>query len=159
MILSNGFSFSFLFFNFRMESYWSLLAVKYSFLALLKCVLIKLNLGYKVFILRWVAGWGAFQNVSSMKFSSVGNISLVLIINLNSTWNLKTGRILHWIVSGVPLASLLLVSDYSSSRGAPDFDYQMLKLSMKWYHSAQGWVFLGSVLCPLWHSSKFQFQD
>lgn len=37
----------------------------------------------------------------------------------------------HWVVSIVLLASLLLVSDCSSSRGAPDFDYQRLKLSMK----------------------------
>lgn len=29
------------------------MAVKYFFIALLKCVLIKLNLGYKVFILQW----------------------------------------------------------------------------------------------------------
>lgn len=55
------------------------MAVKYSFIALLKCVLIKLNLGYKVFILQWVVGGMLSQDVSDMGSSSVGNISLVLI--------------------------------------------------------------------------------
>lgn len=56
------------------------MAVKYSFIALLKCVLIKLNLGYKVFILQWVVGGMCVQNVCDMEFPSVGNISLVLIL-------------------------------------------------------------------------------
>ena len=44
------------------------MAVKYFFIALLKCVLIKLNLGYKVFILQRVGG-KLYQKVSNMKFS------------------------------------------------------------------------------------------
>lgn len=53
--------------------------VKYSFIALLKCVLIKLNLGYKVFILQRVVGGMLPQDVSDIGSSSVENISLVLI--------------------------------------------------------------------------------
>lgn len=55
------------------------MAVKYSFIALLKCVLMKLNLGYKVFILQRVVGGMLSQDVSDMGSSSVGNIFLVLI--------------------------------------------------------------------------------
>lgn len=43
------------------------MAVKYFFITLLKCVLIKLNLGYKVFILQWLGK--LFLKVSNMMFS------------------------------------------------------------------------------------------
>lgn len=124
------------------------MAVKYSFIALLKCVLIKLNLGYKVFILQWVVGGMLFQNVSDMKFSSVGNISLVLIFWFKIHMELENGKdSVHWVVGVVLLTSQLLVSEYHFSKGSHDFDYQMLKLSTKWYHSARPGVFPGSVLC------------
>lgn len=38
---------------------------------------------------------------------------------------------LHWVVAIVLLASQFLVSEYSSRRGSPDFDDQMLRLSMR----------------------------
>lgn len=62
--------------------------------SIIKVCLNKIKFGIQSIYFTMGSGWGAFQNVSNMKFSSVGNISLVLIINLNSTWNLKTGRIL-----------------------------------------------------------------
>lgn len=43
----------------------------------------KIKFGIQSIYFTMGSGWGAFQNVSSMKFSSVGNISVVLIINLN----------------------------------------------------------------------------
>lgn len=86
MILSNGFFF--------LISAWKvtdLYGCKIFLSSIIKVCLNKIKFGIQSIYFTMGSGWGAFQNVSNMKFSSVGNISLVLIINLNSTWNRSVG--------------------------------------------------------------------
>lgn len=87
MILSDGFSFflsSLFFFKLPHGKLLISIGCKIFLSSIIKVCLNKIKFGIQSIYLMMGSGWGAFQDVSSVKFSSVGNISLVLT-NLNST--------------------------------------------------------------------------
>lgn len=97
------------------------MAVKYFFIALLTCVLIKINLGYKVFILQWVGG-SFSRRFPIRSFHKLKKFPSCFFSNLKFIWNFKMERILLVRIIGIILfASECSVNEWNSNRGTHDF--------------------------------------